>query len=53
MLIIAKYHYNTYTQTGFRSKYGETFVIDIPEIESETFKWFAVNHAYAKEYQGN
>ena len=36
-----------------RGRYGGTFVIDIPEIESETFKWLAVNPAYAKEYQGN
>lgn len=29
----------------------EHFVIDIPEIESQTFKWLAVNPAFAKEYQ--
>lgn len=34
-----------------RGRYGGTFVIDIPEIESQTFKWIAVNPQYAKEYQ--
>lgn len=34
-----------------RGRYGGTFVIDIPEIESQTFKWLAVNPQYAKEYQ--
>lgn len=34
-----------------RGRYGGTFVIDIPEIESQTFKWLAVNPAYAKEYE--
>ncbi len=34
-----------------RGRYGGTFVIDIPEIESQTFKWLAVNPAFAKEYQ--
>ena len=33
-----------------RGRYGGTFVIDIPEIESQTFKWIAVNPQYAKEY---
>lgn len=33
-----------------RGRYGGTFVIDIPEIESQTFKWLAVNPQYAKEY---
>ena len=33
-----------------RGRYGGTFVIDIPEIEAQTFKWLAVNPQYAKEY---
>lgn len=31
-----------------RGRYGGTFVIDIPETESGTFKWLAVNPKYAK-----
>ena len=34
-----------------RGRYGGTFVIDIPEIESQTFKWLAVNPQFAKQYQ--
>ncbi len=34
-----------------RGRYGGTFVIDIPEIESQTFKWIAVNPAYVKNLQ--
>ena len=34
-----------------RGRYGGTFVIDIPEVEAQTFKWLAVNPAFAKEYQ--
>ena len=30
-----------------RGRYGGTFVIDIPEIETGTFKWLAVNPQYA------
>lgn len=33
-----------------RGRYGGTFVIDIPEVETQTFKWLAVNPAYVKEY---
>ncbi len=33
-----------------RGRYGGTFVIDIPETETQAFKWLAVNPAYAKEY---
>ncbi len=33
-----------------RGRYGGTFVIDIPQIDSsQTFKWLAVNPQYAKE----
>lgn len=35
-----------------RGRYGGTFVIDIPEVEAQTFKWLAVNPTYAKEYHG-
>lgn len=34
-----------------RGRYGGTFVIDIPEIEQEAFKWLAVNPSFAKEYR--
>jgi DNA-binding GntR family transcriptional regulator len=34
-----------------RGRYGGTFVIDIPEVESQTFKWLAVNPQFAKQYQ--
>ncbi len=33
-----------------RGRYGGTFVIDIPEVESQAFKWLAVNPQYAKNY---
>lgn len=33
-----------------RGRYGGTFVIDIPEIEAQTFKWLAVNPQFAKQY---
>lgn len=33
-----------------RGRYGGTFVIDIPETETQSFKWIAVNPQYAKEY---
>ena len=31
-----------------RGRYGGTFVIDIPEIEEQTYKWLAVNPKYAE-----
>ncbi|MBP3847834.1 GntR family transcriptional regulator [bacterium] len=34
-----------------RGRYGGTFIIDIPEIETQTFKWLAVNPQYIKEKQ--
>ena len=34
-----------------RGRYGGTFVIDIPEVESQAFKWLAVNPEFAQEYQ--
>ncbi|MCM1339037.1 MAG: GntR family transcriptional regulator [Muribaculaceae bacterium] len=36
-----------------RGRYGGTFVIDIPELETQAFKWLSVNPQYAKEYQEN
>ena len=34
-----------------RGRYGGTFIIDMPEIEQQTFKWLAVNPQYIKEKQ--
>lgn len=34
-----------------RGRYGGTFVIDIPEVEAQAFKWLSVNPSFAKEYQ--
>ena len=34
-----------------RGRYGGTFVIDIPEVEAQTYKWLAVNPKFAQEYQ--
>lgn len=34
-----------------RGRYGGTFVIDIPEVETQSFKWLAVNPEFAKKYQ--
>ena len=34
-----------------RGRYGGTFVIDIPELEPQAFKWLSVNPSFAKEYQ--
>lgn len=34
-----------------RGRYGGTFVIDKPEIETQSFKWLAVNPQYAKVYK--
>ena len=41
---LAKEGYLTFS----RGRYGGTFVIDIPEIETQGFKWLAVNPNYAK-----
>lgn len=35
-----------------RGRYGGTFIIDIPEIEQQTFKWLAVNPQYVMEKHG-
>lgn len=37
--------------TFSRGRYGGTFVIDIPETASQTFKWLAVNPKYAQNYK--
>ncbi len=34
-----------------RGRYGGTFVIDIPEMEEQSFKWLAVNPKYAEVYK--
>lgn len=34
-----------------RGRYGGTFVIDIPEIEEQTYKWLAVNPNYTEAYK--
>lgn len=36
-----------------RGRYGGTFIIDIPQVESQTFKWLAVNPKYAQEFQNS
>ena len=33
-----------------RGRYGGTFVIDIPEMETQAYKWLAVNPQYAQNY---
>ena len=39
--------------TFSRGRYGGTFVLDIPNIGTETFKWLSVNPQYAKVYGNN
>lgn len=34
-----------------RGRYGGTFVVEIPEITSQSFKWLAVNPKYIKAYK--
>lgn len=34
-----------------RGRYGGTFVIDIPEVDEQSFKWIAVNPKYADIYK--
>ena len=34
-----------------RGRYGGTFVIDIPETSSQSFKWLAVNPKYVEVYK--
>lgn len=37
---------------GFaRGRYGGTYVIEVPEIETENFRWLAVNPQYTKAYK--
>lgn len=43
---LAKEGYLTFS----RGRYGGTFVVDIPETETQTFKWLAVNPKYAETY---
>ena len=37
--------------TFSRGRYGGTFVIDIPETDTQAFKWLAVNPKYAETYK--
>ena len=34
-----------------RGRYGGTFVIDVPEMQEQAFKWLAVNPRYAEVYK--
>jgi len=34
-----------------RGRYGGTFIIDIPETSSQSFKWLAVNPKYVEVYK--
>lgn len=43
---LAKEGYLTFS----RGRYGGTFILDIPETETQTFKWLAVNPKYAESY---
>lgn len=43
---LAKEGYLTFS----RGRYGGTFILDIPETETQTFKWLAVNPKYAETY---
>ena len=39
--------------TSSRGRYGGTYVIDIPETETQNFKWLAVNPKYAEVLSEN
>lgn len=43
---LAKEGYLTFS----RGRYGGTFVSDIPQTETQSFKWLAVNPSYTKNY---
>jgi len=47
--------FNNLSKEGYlrfaRGRYGGTFVIDIPESTSQSFKWLAVNPKYAEVYK--
>lgn len=47
--------FNNLAKEGYlafsRGRYGGTFVIDIPEMEEQAFKWLAVNPQYAEAYK--
>lgn len=47
--------FNNLAEEGYlrftRGRYGGTFVIDIPETTSQSFKWLAVNPKYAEVYR--
>ena len=48
--------FNNLAKEGYlrfsRGRYGGTFVIDIPDTTSQSFKWLAVNPKYAEVYRG-
>jgi len=44
---LAKEGYLTFS----RGRYGGTFVVDIPQTDTQTFKWLAVNPSYAQIYK--
>jgi DNA-binding GntR family transcriptional regulator len=48
--------FNNLSREGYlrfeRGRYGGTFVVDIPEITSQSFKWLAVNPKYVEAYKG-
>lgn len=47
--------FNNLAKEGYlrftRGRYGGTFVIDIPETSSQSFKWLAVNPKYVEVYR--
>lgn len=47
--------FNNLSKEGYlrfsRGRYGGTFVIDIPETSTQSFKWLAVNPKYAEVYK--
>ena len=49
--------FNNLAKEGYlafsRGRYGGTFVIDIPEIEEQTYKWLAVNPKYTESYKNH
>lgn len=49
--------FNNLAKEGYlafsRGRYGGTFVIDIPEIEEQTYKWLAVNPKYTEAYKNH
>lgn len=48
--------FNNLAKEGYlrfsRGRYGGTFVIDIPETSTQSFRWLAVNPKYVEAYKG-